>query len=1357
MLSSCLVIYHSYAMSEEVKQLETKVKELQNLVAQMQILGQGNPQRVFQTATQIPIPEKFSFLPEDWLPWYEHYERYRGAMKLVDQSEGTQKNDLLLLMGPNVSKIFERIQKKETEFTTYRELVEALRKYFEKKINVVYERAKFNRREQKEGEPANDYISIIISMAKSCKYGQLEDELIRDRLIVGIRDHKLSESLQMDETLNLERTVEKITQAEAVKNQNKELRKQSEVGNIDRVEKGHQSEKKNREYNKARNASVKTKYPECFRCGSKPSHPWSECPARNIVCHKCSKRGHFKKFCKTTRIAEVQELSSSSEDVSCGEIRMVNKIGMVEAWTVTLNINGVNVVFKVDTGADATVLSKKSFEEMKCLKRIRNTTVKLMGPGKNILKTLGKITLPTIYNKKKENLKMYVVDTTDNLLGRPALVKLGVLNWQNEVGQMNNSVNEVMQEISNNDFRQKIVSEYKKVFEGLGQITDFEYDLKINKNSDAYTTTVPRRVPLPLMEEVRKELHKMVESGVIKQVEEPTDWCFPMVIAKKKSGKIRVCTDFTQLNKNVKRELYQLPSVEETLGKIRDGKIFTKLDCSSGFYQIRLSDRSVKYTTFITPFGRFAYLRCPFGLSSAPEVFQKVLSQIIDSCGLDTVNVHADDIIITGRDIKEHDRNVKIVLKKLKDSGVTLNLDKCEFRKTEIKYLGYIVSDKGIKPDPDNVEAIVNYPQPTSVSEVRQFLGMITYITKFIKDYSSLIQPLRELLQKNKTFLWGPYQQKCFDKLKLLITTTPVLAAYNVNYATRVSTDSSAYGVGGVLEQRQEDGTWRPVSYCSKSLSTAEQRYAQVEKECLAIVFTCNRLNQFLIGKKFEIRTDHKPLVEILTSKPINNLSARLQIFRMKLVLYDYTVAYIPGKELSAPDALSRAPLKTGLEDGEVLQGPIRTIANITVDYITEENENDIFKVLRKYTTCGWPEKNKCDRRTLPYYNYRNDISIIDGLLTYQDRLIIPEGQRKKSLKNIHMGHLGVNKSKSRAKTAVWWPGIGSQIEDMVNNCEQCIKANSNRAEPMMPFDVPALPWMSVGTDLLEIKGEKYLLVQDYYSKFMEVVKLERTESKFIVDELKIIFGRFGIPREVHSDNGPQYNSHVFREFARTYNFRWVSSSPTYAKANGLAESGVKTVKRIIKNSDDWNLGLLAYRNTALSCGASPSELLMGRSLRDTLPLQDRKLKPKLIDHDRVRQKMKEAKEKQKKNYDQRHGARNRANLEKGDRVWIRNRNMEGVVQSPAGFRSYVVETEDGGMIRRNKEHLSKLPKKGIEQQLESTREQPVDVEVGREVAEQSDEERRSAAQRNKQEHPSVVRRSTRTKTRPAHLDDYTS
>uniref|UniRef100_A0A3Q4G4G1 ribonuclease H n=1 Tax=Neolamprologus brichardi TaxID=32507 RepID=A0A3Q4G4G1_NEOBR len=332
-------------------------------------------------------------------------------------------------------------------------------------------------------------------------------------------------------------------------------------------------------------------------------------------------------------------------------------------------------------------------------------------------------------------------------------------------------------------------------------------------------------------------------------------------------------------------------------------KVFSKLDANMGFWQIPLSDESAKLTTFITPFGRFHFNRLLFGINSAPEHFQRMMAEVIE--GLEGVVCHIDDVLVWGRNHQEHDSRLHATLQRLEKAGITLNVEKCELSQSKVAFLGHIIADTGISPDPKKTEAITEMTEPINVSELRSFLGMVNQVGKFIPHLAEKDKALRDLLSKKNAWYWGTDQARAFTTLRDALTSPPVLAMYDPNRDIKVSADASSYGLGGVLLQLWEEG-WRPVAYASRSLSPTEQRYAQVEKEALASTWACERFRDFLIGKHFCLETDHKLLVSLLGGQALDLLPPRIQRFRMRLMRYSYTVQYAPGKSLWTADTLSR-------------------------------------------------------------------------------------------------------------------------------------------------------------------------------------------------------------------------------------------------------------------------------------------------------------------------------------------------------------------------------------------------------------------------------------------------------------------
>ena len=318
-----------------------------------------------------------------------------------------------------------------------------------------------------------------------------------------------------------------------------------------------------------------------------------------------------------------------------------------------------------------------------------------------------------------------------------------------------------------------MASKHPQLFTGLGQMKD-SYTITLKEDAKPFAISVPRKVPLPLYQKTKDELDRMLETGVISPVDQPTDWCAPMVVTPKSNGKVRVCVDLSKLNEFVKRENHPLPAVDTTLERLAGSTVFTKLDANSGFWQIKLAWESRPLTTFITPWGRFCFNVLPFGISSGSEKFQKTMNQIL--LGLEGVECNIDDVLIHGKDQQQHDERLEAVLKRLLEAGVTLNLDKYVFSTKQVKFLGHVISSNGIEVDPDKVKAIADLPPPTNVQEVRTFLGMVNQLSKFSDHLADKSKSIRELLLKGNQWTWGNAQQKAFEQIKTDLMRAPVLA-----------------------------------------------------------------------------------------------------------------------------------------------------------------------------------------------------------------------------------------------------------------------------------------------------------------------------------------------------------------------------------------------------------------------------------------------------------------------------------------------------------------------------------------------------------------------------------------------------
>ncbi|CAB4022188.1 Transposon Tf2-9 poly, partial [Paramuricea clavata] len=629
---------------------------------------------------------------------------------------------------------------------------------------------------------------------------------------------------------------------------------------------------------------------------------------------------------------------------------------------------------------------------------------------------------------------------------------------------------------------------------------------------------------------------------------------------------------------------------------------------------IELEEQSRDITTFVTHRGLYRYKRLMFGITSAPEKYQKIISDVIQGCN-GVANI-ADDLIVYGCDLQEHDRNLHAVLQRLRDSGMTLNGDKCQFRLPKLTFFGHELSNQGVTPSEEKIAAVVNARAPRNTSEVRSFVQLVQYSSKFIPNFSQEAEPLRKLLRKEHSF-------KAFEKLKQLMSTSKALAYFWNECKTRIVADAGPEGLGAVLLQLLGE-EWRAVSYASRNLTEVERRYAQTEKEALALVWACERFNLYVYGREFELETDHKPLQCIFgkSSKP----SARIERWVLRLQCHHYNVVYRPGNTNIA-DALSRLnqpkPKDLSRETEEVIRLVVqeRTPVALTPREIERKSDKDPeLSSVRHYIETG--DWSHCKMPS--YLCVKNELCVIGKLLLRGDRIVIPQSLREKVLKSAHEGQQGIVKTKGLLRTKML------MLRKCANRVVDAKLRGNSVLEPMMRTEPPMRPWQDIAIDLMGPipTGESLLVTVDYYSRFYEVVVMRSETTQRVIAALSDIFARFGFPHSLESDNCPQFVSEEFRRYLRENGIEHRKSPPLWPLANGEVERQngtlLKTLKVAKAEGKKWQEELpkflLAYRSTPqVNTGATPAYLMFGRELKTKLPelrRQDSILNQAIKEHD---------------------------------------------------------------------------------------------------------------------------------------------
>ena len=490
--------------------------------------------------------------------------------------------------------------------------------------------------------------------------------------------------------------------------------------------------------------------------------------------------------------------------------------------------------------------------------------------NESIEESMGKCTLTVVNNSAHVDLQFEVLDCQKlTLLSLDSCLTLKLLT-------VNECVHLVREDKT--DTLSWALEQYKEVFEGLGRL-EGEYHIEM----ETMITPVqnrPRRIPFSLQEDLNKKLESLEQQGIIAKVDCPTPWIANLLAMRKPSGAIRVCLDPTDLNKAIRRNHYPLPTLEDVLPALNKAKIFSLVDAKDGFLQVVLSEKSSYLTTFWTPKGRYRWTRMPFGLNSRPEEFQRRLHIALE--GLSGIAVVADDVLIVGRGdtmeeaMRDHDRNFVALLQKAKERGLKLNKHKMRLRLKEIPYIGLVLTQDGVKADPEKQPDIEEMKTPSTVEELRRFLGYVNYLSRFMPHLATVTEPMRSLLVKGAEFAWGEKQEKAFKSVKKLAVSSDTLGYYNHDKPLILQCDASTVGLGAALMQ---DG--KPIAYASRSLTSCERNYAPIELECLAVVYGCHRFDQYIYGHpNVTVNTDHQPLEAILT-KSLLQAPKRLQRMRL--------------------------------------------------------------------------------------------------------------------------------------------------------------------------------------------------------------------------------------------------------------------------------------------------------------------------------------------------------------------------------------------------------------------------------------------------------------------------------------------
>lgn len=826
-----------------------------------------------------------------------------------------------------------------------------------------------------------------------------------------------------------------------------------------------------------------------------------------------------------------------------------------------VDILGKQFLGLLDTGASRTIVGNDGWKVLSQMgiPRQRRSIVCTVANGSKV-KVLGEISVPVKVQDRTRVVDMLIVPDI------PCQLILGTDFFR---------IMEVVPDLRNNSWlfakespcdlistssprmsdlqRSRLQSVLDDLF---SQVDENELGCAVGVEHTIHTDSPPIKqryypVSLAMQRIMNEELDQMLALGVVEKSRSP--WSSPVLLVPKKDKTYRFCIDYRRLNAVTAKDAYPIPYVSNILDRLRDAQFLSSLDIKSAYWQIPVAEESRPYTAFTVPNrGLFQFRRLPFGLSNSPATWQRFIDHVLGPELEPYVFVYLDDIIIVTPTYEEHLRVLSEVISRIHNSGLTLNREKCQFCREELKYLGYVINGQGLLVDPEKIRAILEIPNPKSVTEVRRLVGMCSWYRRFVPNFATVIAPLTNLLRKNQNFLWTPECTDAWNILKTHLTTAPILTCPNFEYEFCIQADASSFGLGALLTQHIE-GKEHVICYLSRSLSRQERNYSTVEKECLAVLWAIEKLRPYVEGSHFTVITDHYSLLWL---RKLDSPSGRLARWSVRLQQYDFDIIHRKGKLHVCPDALSRS---------------VPQIDSIQISAKTADPHYlRLVSRVKRY-----PERYPLFRQQKGIlYKYAPSHYILptDEVDTW--KMVVPSEQRKDVIQAHHdiptCGHLGVFKTMGRITQQFTWPHMRADVMRYISRCKTCLQTKANNRPPigrMGGHTKVSKPWETLSIDIIgplprTTRGFSFILaISDIFSKFVLTFPLRKATANNVVDVLeKHVFLLFGVPRNIISDNGVQFKSREYLALLKQYQVK-----PSFIAYYHPQANPVERVNRILK------------------------------------------------------------------------------------------------------------------------------------------------------------------------------------------------
>lgn len=1286
----------------------------------------------------------------------DYFNRFEWALQLSLIPEAQYANFARVHMGAELNNALKfLVTPREPSEIPYTELRTTLENHFDRRRNKFVESVKFRHIVQQKGESVSQFALRLKQGAAYCEYGEFLDRMLIEQLLHGLEARDICDEIIAKSPTTFKDAYDIAHALEATRNTAREINMGTSPPYPEAANKlGYEKPRTKKSQPRHRSPSFQQKqyaneprseseekpraktYPNsaggsssCNGCGGQ--HLRSQCRFRDARCNVCNKKGHIARVCQS----EKSKFHSSADQVQSREtpasevdlVQSLNQVSSVGKKMIDVGIDGRHLQMELDTGAPCGIVGESTLRKIKPKFSLLPTDRQFSSYTGHRINCLGRLPVQVSVGSTTRKLNLYVVSgESDSLFGREWIAHFVEQINMNRLFSPDSSVNSLQGTELTPDQEahlSKLLDNFDSIFSEVpGKLVGPPAKVHLKPGVSPVFARA-RDVPLALRDRYAAEIDKKLASGFYEKVDY-SEWASPTHIVMKKNGSIRITGNYKPtVNPRMIIDEHPIPKVETLFNRMKGATLFCHLDVTDAYTHLPIDDEFRHVLTLnTTTHGLIRPTRAVYGAANIPAIWQRRMESVLQ--GLDNVVSFYDDVIVFAKNFDELLLALTATMDRMKLNGLRLNRSKCIFATSSLECLGHRIDRQGLHKSDKHVEAIRDAPRPATPEDLQLFLGKATYYSSFIPNLSSRARSLRDMLLADP-FEWTPEADRAYRDLKQVLVSPQVLMQYDPALPLILATDASKTGLGAVLSHRLSNGTERPIAYASCTMSNTEQRYPQIDKEALAIVWAVKKFFHYLYARKFTLITDHKPLTQILhPEKSLPTLCiSRMANYADYLAHFNFDVVYKPTSQNTNADYCSRIPSKStqsdvsclSLHEGRNIEDEFDQFVLRQVQQLPVRAEH-IARETRKDPHLGKIVKELELGRNLAQSGYKAPevkYTLAANCLLFEHRVVIPATLREAILNDLHVAHIGVVKMKGLARSYVYWPGIDSDIEMTAKSCTEC--ARHAPAPPKFSshhWEYPNGPWERIHVDYAgPVAGAMLLIVVDAYSKWVEVKITNSTTAAATINLLDGLFAAYGAPVTVVSDNGPQFTAEEFKSFLQRSGVKYHKlSAPYHPATNGQAERYVQTVKKALKAMGTTSHTLQANTNEFLQqyrksphaeTGESPAKLFLGRNIRTRLDL----LRPQDAS--------KRVGEKQRASFDSTFRS-----FTPGQRVYCLSGNarmdkwIPGIVAARLGDLHYEIEHE-GKHLKRHVDQLRRFHDDGCNEKCIEPSNEPRCIESG--------------------------------------------